>query len=63
MEGKAEPIARGYSSYTRYEGLAEPRQAIAGKLGLFNSIEADPEAEITVSAGLTGSLYRACLAL
>jgi len=36
---------------------------IAGKLRRFNSIEADPETEISVSAGSTGSLYCACLAL
>jgi aminotransferase len=63
VDGTVDAIARGYNSYTRYDGLPELRQAIAGKLRRFNGIEADPETEITVSAGSTGSLYCACLAL
>jgi aminotransferase len=63
VDGTADAIARGYNSYTRYDGLPELRQAIAGKLRRFNGIEADPATEITVSAGSTGSLYCACLAL
>jgi len=52
----------GTNSYTRYDGLAELRQAIARKLEVYNGIIADPETEITVSAGSTGSFYCACLA-
>ncbi len=63
VDGTIEAIARGYNSYTRYDGLAELRRAIAGKLRRFNGIEADPETEITVSAGSTGAFYCACLAL
>jgi aminotransferase len=63
VEGTVDAISRGYNSYTRYDGLVELRQAIAGKLRTFNDIEADPETEITVSAGSTGSFYCACLAL
>ena len=53
----------GVNSYTRYDGLAEMRQAIAAKLRSYNGIDADPETEITVSAGSSGSFYCACLAL
>lgn len=63
VDGTVDAIARGYNSYTRYDGLLELRQAIAGKLRRFNGIDVDPETEITVSAGSTGSLYCACLAL
>jgi aminotransferase len=63
VAGTTAAMARGYNSYTRYDGLIELRHAIAGKLRRFNGIEADPENEITVSAGSTGSLYCACLAL
>lgn len=63
VAGAVDAMGRGYNSYTRYDGLAELRQAIAAKLRRFNGIEADPESEITVSAGTTGSLYAACLAL
>jgi aminotransferase len=62
-QGTIDGMRRGFNSYTRYDGLGELRQAIAGKLRLFNGIEADPETEITVSAGSTGAFYCACLAL
>jgi len=56
-------IDLGINSYTRYDGLAILRQAIAAKLSSYNRIDADPESNITVSAGSTGSFYCACLAL
>jgi len=69
--GVPQPVARGaraaindgINSYTRYDGLAELRRAIADKVRTFNKIEADPETEVTVSAGSTGAFYCACLAL
>jgi aminotransferase len=56
-------IDQGVNSYTRYDGLRELRQAIARKVREYNGIQADPETEITVSAGSTGAFYCACLAL
>ena len=61
--GAQAAIDDGVNSYTRYDGLAELRQAIARKMKSYNGIEADPETEVTVSAGSTGALYCACLAL
>jgi aminotransferase len=69
--GAPEPVVRGaenamragINSYTRYDGLAELRRAIAAKMAAYNRIQADPETEVTVSAGSTGSFYCACLAL
>lgn len=61
--GAHRAIDQGINSYTRYDGLAELRRAIADKMRRFNGITADPETEITVSAGATGALYCACLAL
>jgi len=61
--GAKKAIDEGINSYTRYDGLAELRQAIAKKISAYNGITADPETEITVSAGSTGSFYCACLAL
>lgn len=69
--GVPAPVARGakrgmddgFNSYTRYNGLAPLRRAIADKMRRYNGIEADPETEITVSAGSTGAFYCACLAL
>lgn len=53
----------GLNTYTRFDGLAELRQALAVKLATYNGIIADPDTEITVSAGATGSFHCACLAL
>jgi len=61
--GAQEAIAQGVNSYTRYDGLAELRQAIARELLAYNRVAADPEREITVTAGATGAFYAACLGL
>jgi aminotransferase len=53
----------GVNSYTRYEGLIEFRQAIAGKMQAYNGMTVDPETQIIVSAGSTGAFYSVCLAL
>lgn len=56
-------IERGLNAYTRHDGLAVLRAAIAEKMTRFNGIDANPETEIVVSAGSTGALYCACIAL
>ena len=56
-------IDQGMNSYSRFDGLAELRMAIALKMRDYNRIAADPETQITVSAGSTGAFYCACLAL
>jgi len=56
-------IDAGVNTYTRFDGLAELRQAIAAKQKRFTGMHVDPESEIIVSAGATGALYCACLAL
>ena len=61
--GAKRAMDEGTNCYTRYDGLAELRRAVARKLKDYNGIVADPETEITVSAGSTGSFYCACLAL
>ncbi|MFO0766374.1 MAG: pyridoxal phosphate-dependent aminotransferase [Nitrospiraceae bacterium] len=61
--GAQQAIDEGINIYTRYDGLARLRQAIAGKLQTYNGLRADPEREVTVSAGATGSFHCACLAL
>jgi aminotransferase len=61
--GAQAAIDEGVNSYTRFDGLAELRAAIARKMRGYNGLEADPETEITVSAGSTGAFYCACLAL
>ena len=61
--GAKEAIDKGFNIYTRYDGLDEIRAAIAQKQLLFTGQKVDPETEIVVSAGSTGALYCACLAL
>lgn len=62
-EGAHRAIDAGLNSYTRYDGIPELREAISAKLRSYNGIAADPEREIVVSSGSTGSFYSACLAL
>jgi aminotransferase len=58
-----EAVEDGYNTYTRYDGLAELRDAIAAKHRRFYGFETDPDTEVVVSAGATGAFYCACLAL
>lgn len=62
-QGAKEAMDAGINTYTRYDGLAELREAIARKQKLFTGMEVDSESEIIVSAGTTGAFYCACLAL
>src|SRR5689334_18581197 len=63
LRAAAQAMECGKNVYSRFDGLPELRQSIAKKLGRYNGIDADPETEITVSAGATGSFHAACLAL
>jgi aminotransferase len=62
-QGAAQAMEAGINTYTRYDGLAALRQAIAHKQQRCTGMDADPEREIIVSAGATGAFYCACLAL
>jgi len=63
LRAAAQAMERGKNVYSRFDGLPELRQAIAKKLAQYNGIVADPETDITVSAGATGSFHCACMAL
>ena len=63
IRAAAQAMERGKNVYSRFDGLPELRQAIAKKLAQYNGIVADPETDITVSAGATGAFHSACLAL
>ncbi|HWX53209.1 MAG TPA: aminotransferase class I/II-fold pyridoxal phosphate-dependent enzyme [Verrucomicrobiae bacterium] len=62
-EGAHAAMDGGVNSYTRAEGLAPVRQAIAEKMLRFNGLQCDPETEVIVHSGSTGAFYSACLAL
>src|SRR6266566_9772757 len=55
--GTKNAIDHGINSYTRAEGLAPIRQAIAEKMRAFNGEACDPETEVVVNSGSTGAFY------
>lgn len=63
VRGAFEAMNKGMNIYTRFDGLAELREALSYKLAIYNGIKADPETEITVSHGATGAFQCACMAL
>ncbi len=63
IRGAKQAMDQGYNIYSRFDGIAELREAIAKKMEDFNLIKADPETNITVSAGATGSFQATCMAL
>jgi len=63
IRAAAEAMEQGKNIYSRFDGLPELRQAVAKKLAQYNGIAADPETDITISAGATGAFHCACLAL
>ncbi len=63
IRGAKEAMDKGINTYTRFDGLANLRQALAHKLATYNAIKADPETDITVSNGATGAFQCACMAL
>jgi aminotransferase len=60
--GAAEAMADGTNIYTRYDGLAALRQAIAQKVLQGSGMRVDPESEVVVTSGTTGAFYATCLA-
>ena len=62
-QGAEAAIEDGFNQYTRADGVAPLRHAIARKLQHQNGISADPETEIVVTAGVTGGIESACRAL
>ncbi len=56
-------IRNGQNIYTRAEGIAELRTAIARKFADYNHIECDPASGVLVTSGATGAYYAACMAL
>lgn len=56
-------IQGGHNIYTRLDGIANLRQAIAAKARWFNGIEVDPDREVLVTSGATGGFHAALMAL
>jgi len=63
MQRAIEAIHEGYNIYTRLDGVAPLREAIARKLKRDNHLTVDPNSEVLVTSGATGGFYAAALAL
>ena len=63
VQAAKDAMEQGRNTYSRYDGIPELRQAIATKLAAYNGITADPETNVTVSSGATGSFQATCMAL
>jgi aminotransferase len=63
VENAIKAIHDGHNIYTRLDGIAPLRQAIARKMAHYNSVAADPDSEVLVTSGATGGMYATCLAL
>ena len=63
IAGAKKAMESGDNFYTSCTGIPPLREALAKKLLSYNKIKADPQENIVVSAGATGALFSACLAL
>jgi len=63
QEAAIQAIEDGHNIYTRLDGIALLREAIAAKRAHYNGITADPHGEVLVTSGATAALYAALLAL
>ncbi len=63
QEGAIRAIHDGFNIYTRLDGIARLRNAIAAKQSRDYGLDYDPEREILVASGATGGLHAAAMAL
>jgi aminotransferase len=62
-EGAVAAIRAGLNIYTRLDGIARLREAIAAKAERALGIAVDPEREVLVTSGATGAFHAAAMAL
>jgi aminotransferase len=62
-EGATAAIRAGLNIYTRLDGIARLREAIAAKVQRTLGITVDPEREVLVTSGATGAFHAAVMAL
>jgi aminotransferase len=63
VQATIEAIRSGKNIYTRADGIASLREAIAEKLASFNRLHVDPHTQVLVTSGATGAMNSALLAL
>jgi len=62
-EGAIEAIREGHNIYTRLDGIARLRNAIATQLQRDRGLAVDPDREVLVASGATGAFHAAAMAL
>lgn len=62
-EGAIAAIRDGHNIYTRLDGIARLRKAIAAKLREDRGLDVNPDREVLVTSGATGALHAAAMAL
>jgi aminotransferase len=63
VEAAIDAIRSGHNIYTRLDGIAPLREAIAQKFASFNGLHVDPNSEVLVTSGATGGMHAALMAL
>jgi aminotransferase len=63
VEAAIAAIRSGHNIYTRMDGIAPLREAIAQKFASFNRLVVDPNTQVLVTSGATGAMHAALLAL
>jgi aminotransferase len=63
LEAAHQAIRDGHNIYTRCDGIARLREAIAAKQQRDYALTYDPETEVMVASGATGGLHAAAMAL
>jgi aminotransferase len=63
VEAAIAAIRSGQNIYTRMDGIAPLREAIAQKFASFNGLTADPHTQVLVTSGATGAMHASLLAL
>ena len=63
VEAAIAAIRSGHNIYTRMDGIAPLREAIAQKFAGFNGLVVDPQTQIFVTSGATGAMHASLLAL
>ncbi len=56
-------IRTGHNIYTRADGIASLREAIAQKFASFNGLNVDPHTQVLVTSGATGAMQAALMAI
>jgi aminotransferase len=62
IEGATDAIRASKATYSKFEGIDILRERIAGKMGHYNKVKADPATEVVVTVGSSGGFMTAAMA-